>query len=166
MLQHFESDTLCVGACFDNSHRFQAGINELDGLSSPWNTLTVWNIARLAKTGFLLVSEGVLKEAAGGIEEVSVIALHQQLFGVNSTKAKLLKLPACVLVNNSNSQTAVSKDPEEILWDQAWKDPLRASWHVEKMKSKLQRASNQLDCLQLNCCDANNAQIKNNNNNK
>lgn len=38
---------------------------ELTGRTTPWNTLALWNLPKLALTGFLLVSEGLHPEDDG-----------------------------------------------------------------------------------------------------
>jgi hypothetical protein len=108
----------------------------LNGLTSPWNTLAVWNVSKLALTGFLAVAEGLHDDPTiAGIEEVATIATLQTLFcGMpeEQMKAKLILLPS------------------SIQWDTASfeSDPLRKKWHENKMKSKLSRAAHQLELLQ------------------
>ncbi len=51
-------DVLVVGKRFLNDHRFTEGNQLLDGLTSPWNTASLWNVQQLSRTGFLMVSDG------------------------------------------------------------------------------------------------------------
>ncbi|KAJ3290584.1 hypothetical protein HDU76_007376, partial [Blyttiomyces sp. JEL0837] len=90
-----KDDTLVVGKCFGD-HEFHTtedseAVLPLTGITTPWNTLAIWNVRKLALTGFLAVAEGFAAFATvGGVEEVSVIALHQLLHPTTS-KAKLAK---------------------------------------------------------------------------
>lgn len=96
LLDHLKQDTLVVGKRLDG-HDFggptstELGPFSLNGTTTPWNTLALWNLSRLALTGFLLVAEGFEDGVAGGVEEVSVIALHQKLWPELS-KAKLVDI--------------------------------------------------------------------------
>jgi hypothetical protein len=101
----------------------------LNGRTTPWNTLAVWNLRQLARTGFVQVSEGLLTdsktEPSQGVEEVMAIALQQHIFGREKCLAKLVQLD-----NN-------------VLWEESFPDPQRQTWHDAKMKSKLERAARQ-----------------------
>ena len=63
---------------------------ELNGVTSPWNTLAFWKVAELAKTGFLAISDGVYCEGKleyKGVEEIVTISLLQMLNpGMNDAK--------------------------------------------------------------------------------
>jgi hypothetical protein len=82
----------------------------LDGCSTVWNTLALWNVERLARTGFLPISDGLpartvrtrdpktgqmveksLPAVAAGVEEVVCISLQQLLYPTSS-QAKLLSM--------------------------------------------------------------------------
>ena len=106
----------------------------LTGRTSPWNTLAVWNLQKLALTGFQLVSDGLLTDDATepsyGVEEVLAIALLQKVLGLDQAKAKLIKLP-------------------DIQWDQDFQDEERRQWHEQKMSSKVERANRQLILMGL-----------------
>jgi len=104
--------TLVVGARLPG-HRFVRGAAEIDGCSTVWNTLALWSRAKLARTGFLPVSDGVparverVQDAltgeftervvqpavAAGVEEVACISAQQLLFP-GSAEAKLLSMSA------------------------------------------------------------------------
>ncbi|KAG1711165.1 hypothetical protein DVH05_013881 [Phytophthora capsici] len=106
---------------------------ELSGLTSPWNTLALWNLKQLTKIGFALMGDALRLEVdgvgpAGGDEEVSTISMYQQLFVATGapTRAKLLRVP------NVTWQVADFKDPE------------RVAWHTRKMRSKKQRTAAQM----------------------
>jgi hypothetical protein len=126
LLKQFDEDTLVVGKVLQG-HEFTPGINELKGTTCPWNTFAVWRLDKLVKTGFLLVSEGLIRDTEAGVEEVSVIALHSHLFNY---KAKLVK------VNGSS-------------WNTDWHDKGRQEWHEAKMRSKDSRPAKHLEILGL-----------------
>mmetsp|Transcript_20724 Transcript_20724/g.44187 ORF Transcript_20724/g.44187 Transcript_20724/m.44187 type:complete len:835 (-) Transcript_20724:113-2617(-) len=52
------NDTLVVGPVFDG-HNFQAGERLLNGRTTPWNTLALWSVRKLALTGFLCIADGL-----------------------------------------------------------------------------------------------------------
>eukprot|EP00636_Phaeomonas_parva_P001228 CAMPEP_0118869532 /NCGR_PEP_ID=MMETSP1163-20130328/12839_1 /TAXON_ID=124430 /ORGANISM="Phaeomonas parva, Strain CCMP2877" /LENGTH=311 /DNA_ID=CAMNT_0006804435 /DNA_START=55 /DNA_END=990 /DNA_ORIENTATION=+ len=116
-------------------HEFREGRVELTGRTTPWNTLALWNVRLLAKTGFLGVAEGWArrveagedKAIAAGVEEATAIAVAQTLDPARC-RAALLRLPG-------------------ISWETDFKDPERKAWHERKMKSKLARAAAQLSAL-------------------
>lgn len=86
-------DTLVVGAAIPDCHQFQGGkTHSITGLTSPWNTIAMWDIRALARTGFLAVSDGIAGASGPAIEEVAVINLHQSI-GHAPTRAILLQLP-------------------------------------------------------------------------
>ncbi|TPX49966.1 hypothetical protein SeMB42_g00568 [Synchytrium endobioticum] len=127
---YLDEDTLVVGKCFKD-HQFQCGPRVLNGVTAPWNTLALWSVKKLALTGFLLVAEG-LYGVAGGVEEVSVIALHQTI-RPTSSKAKLIKI----------------KDEPVDCWTTDWTEPGRREWHATKMASKISRPAAHVDLLNL-----------------
>lgn len=107
----------------------------LNGRTTPWNTLAVWNLRKLALTGFVQVSEGILthgqpNEPSQGVEEVMAISLLQHIFGVEQAQAKLVQL--------------ATDDSGGVLWEETFTDPQRQQWHDAKMKSKLERAARQV----------------------
>ena len=120
---------------------------ELNGRTTPWNTLAVWNLSKLAVTGFVMVSEGLVAPPPSpsdgeettnrqttkyaGVEEVVTIALLQQLLGRDEARAKLVPVPG-------------------IAWDASFGgDAQRQAWHESKMQSKLTRAAIQLQLTNL-----------------
>ncbi|ETN10306.1 hypothetical protein PPTG_10962 [Phytophthora nicotianae INRA-310] len=134
---HFDIERdLVVGAMLPG-HDFQPDPSsqpvELSGLTSPWNTLALWNLEQLTKVGFALMGDALRLEvdgigSAAGIEEVATIAMYQQLYsnGTSPTTAKLVRVPS-------------------IAWQvDGLQDPKRLEWHKKKMASKQQRAAAQL----------------------
>uniref|UniRef100_M4BTB3 Uncharacterized protein n=1 Tax=Hyaloperonospora arabidopsidis (strain Emoy2) TaxID=559515 RepID=M4BTB3_HYAAE len=134
---HFDlSRDLVVGAAMPG-HDFQPDPDsqpiELSGLTSPWNTLALWNLEQLTKVGFVLMGDALRLEVDGigsvaGIEEVATIAVYQQLYAnaTSPTTAKLVRVP-------------------NIAWQvNTMKDPQRSAWHEKKMASKQQRAAAQI----------------------
>jgi hypothetical protein len=147
MLQSKLDDaTLVVGAAlpghdYQNSAQTtsqqQSIVCALTGTTSPWNTLALWNVPKLALSGFQLVSEGHNHSdpaAIAGIEEVAAICVLQRLLGLECAKAKLVQL--------DDSSSGIS-------WEQHFDDPARQRWHEEKMRSKVDRAAKQMELLGL-----------------
>jgi len=129
LLSHMDASTLVAGGCLAG-HEFRRGTQILDGTSCPWNTFAVWDVRKLAKTGFLLVSEGICegtKPDDAGVEEVAVISLHQML-SPQTSLAKLVEVSG-------------------LTWHTDFEDPKRAQWHNKKMASKRLRAQSQLGAL-------------------
>ena len=128
--QHNRDDSyvLVAGAAL-TGHDYQPSGNSivpLNGRTTPWNTLAVWNVSKLILTGFLPISD---VGSNAGVEECAAIALHQQLFPL--AKAKLIKL-------------------KDVEWQDTFDgDDERRKWHEHKMQSKLERADAQLQLLQL-----------------
>lgn len=129
-------DTLVAGALL-GGHQYHSDTNtavELDGRTTPWNTMAVWKLPKLALTGFQLVSEGLLTDDATepsyGVEEAFAIAVLQKVLGVDQTKAKLVKLA-------------------DVEWNQSFEDEERRQWHEKKMNSKIERAGRQLQLAGL-----------------
>ncbi|TDH65540.1 hypothetical protein CCR75_006508 [Bremia lactucae] len=134
---HFDSkEDLVVGAALPG-HAFHPNSAsqpiQLSGLTSPWNTLALWNLESLIKIGFALMGDALRLEvdgigSAAGIEEVATIAMYQQLYASSTiaTTAKLVHIPS------------ITWHVNEI------QDPQRLEWHNKKMLSKLQRAAAQL----------------------
>ncbi|CAM9149196.1 unnamed protein product [Scytosiphon promiscuus] len=125
---HMEPGDLVVGAAL-TGHAFQGGQTvELTGVTTPWNTLALWDVTKLAKSGFLGVAEGLLPGVPAGVEEVTAIAALQALLGQENARAKLVRLP-------------------QVRWQTAWEDEGRRQWHESKMSSKLERADKQMAAL-------------------
>ncbi len=123
--ESIDSYVLVAGAAL-NGHAYQPNsITALNGRTSPWNTLAVWNVPKLILTGFLPVSD---LGSNAGVEECAAVAVHQQLFP--QARAKLVLL-------------------EDVEWQDTFEDDERRRWHERKMNSKLERAEAQLKLLQL-----------------
>lgn len=131
LVNHLVQGTLVVGAVLPG-HQYRQGRQVLNGRTCPWNTLALWDLRKLALTGFCLVSEGLLTdEPSHGVEEVAAIVTLQRILGDLQAVAKLVQL-------------------DQVDWQDTFdSDPARRAWHEEKMKSKLDRAARQLDLLQL-----------------
>ena len=129
-------DTLVSGALLPGhdyrpSGKDSPSVVGLTGRTTPWNTAAIWNVQRLALTGFPLVADGIHENQNGavpaGVEEVSTIALHQSIWPEQS-KAKLIRLA-------------------KVEWNQKWDDEGRRKWHEAKMKSKEERPALHLDIM-------------------
>ncbi|GBG30455.1 Hypothetical Protein FCC1311_066742 [Hondaea fermentalgiana] len=126
-------DTLVAGAAFPNDHLFSSGWHVLNGRTSPWNTLAVWAVGKLALTGFSLVAEGLPHEGiSAGVEEVSTISILQRIMP-RQAKAKLLLHRALLRADTWRT---------DFQGDEARRD-----WHRKKMQSKIDRPAAQLDAL-------------------
>nr|KAJ3403585.1 hypothetical protein HK105_004047 [Polyrhizophydium stewartii] len=155
--REFGPDVLVVGKAL-SGHRFVAGVQRLDGVTTPWNTLALWSVSKLALTGFLMVAEGkatgvgshigadgvltaceiqVHPGIEGGVEEVSAIAVLQRLLNPAHARA--------VLVRFSEDSTS---------WATEWEDEGRRAWHEKKMKSKVARPAAHLSMLSLDGFEA------------
>lgn len=129
LLSHLKDDTLVVGAAMNGHVYHKRGENVvLTGRTCPWNTLAIWNVPKLSQTGFVMISD---LGSAGGVEECAAVALQQKLFSVSDRKAKLVQLK------------------EICTWQETFDDEERKKWHELKMKSKLERAQQQLTTLAL-----------------
>ncbi|KAI8847311.1 hypothetical protein BC829DRAFT_396638 [Chytridium lagenaria] len=143
-----ENDTLVVGKYLDG-HQFSESNDgkassdtavPLSGVTTPWNTLAVWDVRKLALTGFLMVAEGFGQiGTVGGVEEVSVIALHQKLFPETS-KAKLVLFKTSP--TNFEQASGGQRNGETH-------DTARVEWHRKKMESKVSRPAMHLGLLNL-----------------
>lgn len=137
LLQHMDEMTLVVGAVLPGHDFHPHSIQPLNGRTTPWNTLAIWNLAKLSLTGFVLVADGVHPGKDGstgvsGVEEVSTIAVMQRILGADDAKAKLVSLS------------------DEVKWETDFEDEERQAWHERKMNSKLERATRHLELLSLN----------------
>jgi len=132
------SDTLVAGAALPGHQHQSSSIDsgkkedigtivELTGRTCPWNTLAIWNLKRLALTGFPLLADGLhMNEdgspGAAGIEEFSTILIHQKLSAPETVKAKLVQIT------------------QGLNWEQTFEDEERRKWHEFKMQTKNTRA--------------------------
>ncbi|KAG8764068.1 hypothetical protein FRC12_008296 [Ceratobasidium sp. 428] len=125
-----DNDVLVVGKAFD-AHSFRSSIPSigedsapvfLTGRTCPWNTFALWDVSKLARTGFLLTSETNTPPNASAIEEAPTIALHQRLFPGYS-RALLVRFE-------------VADIGEKDGWGTTWVDPARTEWHAHKLASK------------------------------
>jgi len=126
-------DTLVAGAALPG-HDFVGNDKVLVNATAtkvPWNTLAVWNTAKLAAIGFVAIANGsTLLQTAPGIEEVSTTSVIQEMAraaGAQVPLVKLIRMP-----QNFNMK-----------WNTNFKemdDPLRFEKHRQKMKFKNSRA--------------------------
>jgi len=128
--KELDSNTLIVGAKLCERHGEKNEVCTINGWTSPWNTLALWNLEKLALTGFLTISSGNLTDIPGGIEEVVTISLLQKI-QPNSMKAKLIKLSS-------------------VHWNTDWSSKERSIYHQKKMASKDERSQIQLKKLGIN----------------
>ena len=128
--KELNKETLVVGAKLCERHGDANRYVTLNGWTSPWNTLALWNLEKLALTGFLSISSGNLTNIPGGIEEVVTISLLQKL-QPNSMNAKLIKLSS-------------------VHWNTEWSSKERSIYHQKKMASKDERSQIQLEKLGVN----------------
>uniref|UniRef100_A0A7R9ZI32 Uncharacterized protein n=1 Tax=Craspedostauros australis TaxID=1486917 RepID=A0A7R9ZI32_9STRA len=121
-----DDDTLVAGAVL-NGHEYSKGqCVPLTGRTCPWNTLAVWNVEKLSRTGFQLYSD---LGTHAGVEECLAAGLYQRLFP--ASKIKLVEL-------------------SDVSWQESFEDDAeRKRWHEQKMKSKWERADVQLKALNL-----------------
>lgn len=133
-----EENILCVGAVLDGhqivDNRSPRTSVPLQGDTSPWNTLIMWNLDKLRRTGFPMCADFV---SPPGMEDSAAIALQQKLFGGMSNNRALL-----VHLNGS------------VHWlNQFADDKERAFKHQAKMKSKNARTAQLLQMLDITAND-------------
>ncbi|MDM5271881.1 hypothetical protein PGH07_06800 [Sulfurovum sp. zt1-1] len=131
--KHLDGNTLVVGAKLCEGHGDEGETCKLDGWTTPWNTLALWNLSKLALTGFLSVSSGNYENVPGGVEEVVTISLLQRLKPY-SMNAKVIHL-------------------DSVEWDTEWSSEERQAYHEMKMASKDERAKIQLAALGVDAGD-------------
>lgn len=145
LLGHVDDGTLVAG-CALPGHDYHeettstTGTVPLTGRTTPWNTCAIWNVPKLATTGFPLVAEGLHWQQGGeegtlapgpsGVEEASAIALLQRTLPAGTAVAKLVRVPG-------------------VQWEVDWEDAERREWHERKMRSKTERAAVHLRTLGL-----------------
>ncbi len=129
LFTYMDNDTLVVGGKLHQKHGLKSGKQPLNGWTTPWNTLALWNIQKLGITGFLTISSGNIKDIPGGVEEVVAISLLQHLQPTQML-AKLISLSS-------------------VHWDVSWECEHRTKYHESKMASKAQRAFAQLQMMQI-----------------
>ncbi|KAJ3090050.1 hypothetical protein HK102_004821 [Quaeritorhiza haematococci] len=135
MADELDEETLVVGKAF-NPHNFNVGEQDLNGLTTPWNTLALWNAEKLAMTGFLLISEGIVNGVVSATEEAAVISLNQ-LLRPTVSRAKLVR---------TRKQ---GMQPGDDGWLTNWHDEDRQKWHAKKMATKVSSVRDQHTALNL-----------------
>lgn len=66
-MRHLDGSTLVVGPVLDG-HQFLEGEQVLRGRTCPWNTLALWNTAKLSAVGFPLMGDGLGEPTCAGVE--------------------------------------------------------------------------------------------------
>lgn len=112
---------------------------DIGGTTVPWNTLAMWRISSLRRTGFLQTAELV---TPSGMEEVTVVALQQRLFGPSNAKAFLV-FELCTIGSGRNIGTS----DDRVKWNTDFNDKERRELHEVKMLSKCARTDTILQCL-------------------
>lgn len=172
--KYFDDNTLCVGPClrrdiqFDpfnqlrrtsmaitnnkNGNKTQrlSGTSQvltINGANFSWNTLNIWNLNKLAKIGFVTVTDGIVlsetktkdeekdQYVVGGNEEVVTISLIQKLMGFDKNQAKLIDFG--------------EKNDKYIVWNTIFDTKYRAEYHEKKMKTKIERPQKQMEAINL-----------------
>ena len=131
LIKQMDDDTLVVGPSLMYQHKENDELLDINGGNIPWNTINIWNINKLKPFGFQLISDGIIEDVDGGIEEVVTISLIQYINGQESNKCKLIMLP--------------TELKQLIKWDtNTQSDSKRKEYHDKKIASKVKRASKQL----------------------
>ena len=125
--QHLDEQTLVAGAVLAG-HEFRLGENRGSGETVPWNTLAMWNLDYLARTGFPLAGEAPYDSHFAGVEEIGACAVLQSLYP--DLKIKLVNLGA-------------------VKWHIEELSNERIADHIKKLESKERRAEKQLKFLEL-----------------
>ncbi|CAF0761165.1 unnamed protein product [Adineta ricciae] len=123
-------DILCVGAALDGHQTSDEKYLSLRGDTSPWNTLAIWNLKKLRRTGFPLCADLV---NPSGMEDAITIALQQKLFGgMAKNRALLIRFD------------------ENVPWSTQFNyDENRRLKHQVKMSSKNSRTKQLLQMLDI-----------------
>lgn len=175
LLDHFNSNVLVVGPVLAG-HTFQAGEQTLNGRTTPWNTLALWSVRKLALTGFPHIADGLVRQSSPledppQQEASDSNALFPCLLGSkgwwSSSSSEELGIredvPAGVeevttiallqhLLGRHKAIAVLLQLPENIVqgisWQASWElDERRKKWHEYKMKSKVTRPHAQLQEL-------------------
>ena len=111
------------------SYDFTQETRVLRGTTVPWNTCALWNVQKLAKTGFSMIGDGYLEDSEAGVEEAATISILQAIHKADQAKAKLIEL-------------------NSVVWKTKFENNLkRQIAHKGKMESKNTRAESQMRLL-------------------
>lgn len=125
--EHMDGETLVVGAKL-LGHEFNKGTVVGTGTTIPWNTVALWNLRYLSRTGFLLVGDAPFDPGSAGVEELTTCAVLQKLYP--HLKIKLVEIPGLTYkIQNLSTE--------------------RMALHAKKLSSKEDRAQKQLDYIEL-----------------
>lgn len=125
LMSHMNKNVLVVGAALEGHNLDNRFVNG-DGRTTPWNTLSLWNLEHLSKIGFPLIGDALFDPTQAGVEEVSAIALLQEIFPRLS--AKLVEIKG-------------------VEWNTERLDADRRAKHEAKMASKVSRPARQMEIL-------------------
>lgn len=132
MVRLMDENTLVVGARLEG-HEFSRGLHQAaSSLTTPWNTLALWNLKLLRYTGFSNQGEALFDPRQTGDEEFVTISQIQQSFpglGRAMPRAFLTEVPG---VENWDPKIVASWDAE------------RLHIHQEKLAGKATRSFRQL----------------------
>ena len=126
LFSHMGEETLVVGGALEG-HDLKTGKVAGNGRTVPWNTMALWNLGYLARTGFALIGDNPSDPENAGVEELATIAVLQRLYSV---EAKLVAVPG-------------------IKWKTDDFDPERREKHEKKMRSKIERPQKQMEILNI-----------------
>jgi hypothetical protein len=121
--------TLVAGARMTQEHAPGSGLQPINAINSPWNTLALWQISKLRLAGFCAIADSDPPLSYGGMEEVATISILQHLY--------------------PGKMRAVVADAGSISWKTPDDSPPSFCRHWRKMASKLVRAESQLQLLNV-----------------
>lgn len=170
MLDHHTLQTLVVGPVLDG-HIFSEGECQLNGRSTPWNTLALWSTQKLGLTGFLSVADGIpdVKGSLPGPGSPVGSSMGSEDWWKPEATSRTSPpgsegpIPAGVeevtaiavlqhLLGEAQTRAVLLQLPEEldrlVSWKTDWRgDEKRRQWHEYKMNTKITRPAAQIDQL-------------------
>jgi MFS family permease len=169
LLDHFNENVLVVGPVLQG-HMFDSGEQTLNGRTTPWNTLALWSVRKLALTGFPRIADGLtrqltpdentawdeLKSGFLGSANWWSTSRPENLVDTSEVPAGVEEVTAIALLQHllgrHRAVAVLLALPrhlaESITWQATWEhDERRKQWHEYKMKSKVARPHAQLQEL-------------------
>jgi hypothetical protein len=169
LLDHFTTTGMLVAGPVLDGHTFEDGEQPLNGRTTPWNTLALWSVRKLALTGFLSIADGLPEQVShrDGLDEESGCTTSQALIGtvdwwtcdvpdVESVPAGVEEVTAIALLQRilgaKNARAVLLQLPDAlsnmVSWKTDWgQDVQRRQWHEYKMASKVARPAAQMKKL-------------------